>query len=205
MINKPLRLLIIEDEIVIGRHIQQILNAAFEVDTKLAITSEKALALMPQFLPHLVLCDINLNEEKNGIHLIQELQQRFRFETVFITSYPTKNMVEQARFVRPANYIIKPFDEQQLVASLEMLLARLQEDPSVGRAILNVRDLVSKMEFEVLKLIADKKNTKEIGEILFISPHTVKSHRHNIVRKLNLSTDNNALTLWAIENKGELV
>jgi DNA-binding NarL/FixJ family response regulator len=205
MTDKPIRILIIEDEIVIGRHIQQILLSEVGVEAQLAITTEKAKTLMPLFLPHLILCDINLNEKKNGIYLIQELQKSFRFETVFITSYPTNSMIQQAGFVRPANYIIKPFDEQQLIASIEMLSLRLKEDPSMGQALMNLRDLVSKTEYEVLKLIADKKNTKEIGEALFISPHTVKSHRHNIARKLNLSTDNNVLTLWAIENKGELI
>lgn len=201
----PLRILIIEDEIVIGRHIQQILMSAFGVETRLAITPEKAMAEMPRFLPHLILCDINLNTtQSDGIDLIQNLQKIYRFETVFITSYQSKTVIDKASWVRPANYIIKPFDETQLVASLEMTLLRLKNDPLLGTKLLNWTERISKMEYEVLKLIADGKSTKDIAEALFISPHTVKTHRHNIVRKLDLPTDNNAVVRWAIENKGQL-
>jgi CheY-like chemotaxis protein len=100
-----IRILIVEDEIVIGRHLQQILNTGFSqefnVETQLAITPAKAVAVVPDFLPQLILCDINLNNtQTNGIELIDNLQKNYHFETVFITSYQSKMMIEQASLVR---------------------------------------------------------------------------------------------------------
>jgi len=58
---------------------------------------------------------------------------------------------------------------------------------------------VTSRELEVLKLVTKGYNNGEIGERLFISPHTVDSHRRNLLRKLNL---HNAveLTTYAFEN-----
>jgi DNA-binding CsgD family transcriptional regulator len=85
-----------------------------------------------------------------------------------------------------------------------MTLLRIKNDVFLGTERLMTSRLVSKTEYEILKLIADNKSSKEISEALFISPNTVKTHRHNIARKLNLPMDNNALTRWAIDNKGQL-
>jgi DNA-binding CsgD family transcriptional regulator len=70
---------------------------------------------------------------------------------------------------------------------------------------MQIKDVLTKAECKILQLISDNKTTAEIADTLFISPNTVKNHRHNISRKLELSTDNNALIKWAIENKTFLV
>ena len=197
-----IRLLIVEDEIIIARYIQQLLNDEFEWNIKIALTAEEARDEVTQFLPHLILCDINLNEKETGITLISDLQKDYTFETIFITSYQSKSMIEKASLIRPANYIIKPFDESQFIATLKMAEKRLQGDKSLGAKMHNLKSLLSKMELDVLMQIADNKSSKEIAESLYISPATVKNHRHNISRKLNLSSENNALSKWLVENKG---
>jgi DNA-binding CsgD family transcriptional regulator len=49
-------------------------------------------------------------------------------------------------------------------------------------------------------MIAEQKTSKVIGEELFISEKTVRNHRYNISKKLNLDTNNNSLLKWAIAN-----
>jgi DNA-binding NarL/FixJ family response regulator len=194
------RVLIIEDEIIIGRYIQMMLTEHFECDARLVLSSEEALS-ESTFLPHLVLCDINLNEAKDGIELITQLKKTLHFETIFITSYQTKSMVDRAISTEPVNYLIKPIDENQFVASIQTTFTRLQNNKLAGQKIVYLNDSLSRSEVDILKMIADNKSTKEIAEKLFISPLTVKNHRHSISRKLDLSPDNNALTKWVMEHK----
>ena len=53
-------------------------------------------------------------------------------------------------------------------------------------------------ETKVLQLIAEQKKSKEIADLLFIAEKTVRNHRYNIIKKLNLPNDNNSLLKWAI-------
>lgn len=55
-------------------------------------------------------------------------------------------------------------------------------------------------ETKVLQLIAEQKKSKEIAEILFVSEKTIRNHRYNIKKKLDLPKENNGLLKWAILN-----
>jgi len=55
-------------------------------------------------------------------------------------------------------------------------------------------------ESKVLKLIAEQKKSKEIAVILFVSEKTIRNHRYNIKKKLDLPKENNSLLKWAIIN-----
>jgi DNA-binding NarL/FixJ family response regulator len=199
-----MRILIIEDEIIIGRHIQQILSEHFDCETRLAITIEEANEEAERLLPQLVLSDINLHETHDGIELVKFLQEKYHFETIFITSYQTKGMIEKASSVSPVHYIIKPIDENQMIATIELLRNRLATNPLAGTRRLNIKELLSKIEYDVLLMVSDNKTSKEIADVLFLSPMTIKNHRHRISRKLNLSSDNNALVKWVMENKEQV-
>ena len=55
-------------------------------------------------------------------------------------------------------------------------------------------------ESRVLQLIAEQKKSKEIAVILFVSEKTIRNHRYNIKKKLDLPKENNSLLKWAILN-----
>jgi DNA-binding NarL/FixJ family response regulator len=196
-----MRILILEDEILIARAIEQLLYRHFECDTRLALSVEEAEIEIETFAPQLILCDINLNGMMAGIDFIKEAQEKLHFETIFVTANATKSIVEKAVLSTPANFIVKPFDETQLVAAVQLAQSRLKAMPQAGTFKISMKDILSKAECKILHLISDNKTTTEIATTLFISPNTVKNHRHNIARKLKLSTDNNALVKWAIENR----
>jgi DNA-binding CsgD family transcriptional regulator len=55
-------------------------------------------------------------------------------------------------------------------------------------------------ESRILQLIAEQKKSKEIAAILFVSEKTIRNHRYNIKKKLDLPKENNSLLKWAILN-----
>jgi DNA-binding NarL/FixJ family response regulator len=199
------RILIVEDEILIARSIEQLANWHFECETHIALSINEARIKANRILPHLILCDVNLKDSITGIDFIQTLQEVLHFETIFITANTSKVIIEQALLSTPSNFIVKPFNDTQLVAALKIAQNTLATMPQAGTLKFQIKDVLTKAECRVLQLISDNKTTAEIAEALFISPNTVKNHRHNISRKLELSTDNNALVKWAIENKQLLV
>lgn len=194
------RILIIEDEIIIGRFIERQLQANFECETRIAVSAAETRTAMAEMLPHLLLCDIHLEEELTGIHLVNELRRRYAFEVIFITSYQTRSIIEQAAAAHPANYLVKPIDEMQLFTGVQLVISRIAATSHTGKAFLRPDTLFTETELSILRLIREKYTTVEIAETLHLSRYTIKNHRHAICRKLNLRDENNALLKWVAEN-----
>lgn len=194
------RVLIIEDEIIIARFIEQQLLSSFACTTRIAVSVQEARIAMQEWLPHLLLCDINLQEAQSGIELITELRRDFSFEVIYITSYQHRSIIEQASATNPANYIIKPVDEAQLFAGVQLVMNKITQPTSAGERIANPVSALNATEISILQLIRDRKTTKEIAQTLFLSPYTIKNHRHNICRKLQLEEENNALLKWVMQH-----
>ena len=199
-----MRILIIEDEIIIARFIEGQLKSSFQADTQIALGVQETQELIKTFLPHLVLCDIELNERIDGIELMQLIKKRYDFELIFITSYQSKSIIDRASELKPANYIIKPLDEGRLYAGILPVVKKWasrqneEEQP-------HLKALLSPTEMQILQLIAKRKTTKEIAADLFLSPYTVKNYRHGICRKLKLKEGNNALLMWALKNRDSII
>lgn len=198
-----MRILIIEDEIIIDRFIEQQLIANFNCEVTIALNRYEVKKSMPVFMPHLILCDINLHEENDGISLIQELQTTHIFGVIYITSYQSKAIIERALTTKPLNYIIKPVDESNIFAGIKLAEVEMLLNPKWGLPKICNNINMSETERNIVKLILQKKTTKEIADTLFLSVYTVKNYRHKLCRKLNLKEENNALLKWALQN-GEL-
>lgn len=194
------RVLIIEDEIIIARFIEQQLLSAFPCTTRIAVSGAEARQAMTEMLPHLLLCDINLNEEQTGVDLINELRGQFLFEVIYITSYQARNIIEVASGTNPANYIIKPVDEAQLFAGVHLVMNKISQQPDNTGIIVQTSGSLNQTEQRIIDLIRLKKTTREIADSLFLSHYTIKNHRHNICRKLNLEDGNNALLKWVLQS-----
>lgn len=199
------RILIIEDEIIIARFIEKKLKDAFSCDVRIALTTADARSRMELFRPHLVLCDINLKEEESGIDLVSSLKERFVFEVIYITSYHHHAYIDKAAATNPANYLVKPIDETQLMVGLQLVMHKLrrEEAPETPSAE-GLKKLLSPYELSIVRMIGQKKNTQEIAKALHASPYTIKNKRHAICRKLDLPDKNNALLEWALHHRNEL-
>ncbi len=195
-----IRILIVEDEIIIARFIERQLLTNFSCEVRIAVTVTEAKAAMAEMLPHLLLCDIHLQDDVTGIDLVASFRSRYAFEVIFITSYQARNIIEQAAATAPANYIIKPIDEAQLFAGIQLVVSRILAGANTGKAFLQPDTLFSNTELLVLRLVRERKTTQEIADALHLSRYTVKNHRHTICRKLQLRDENNALLKWVVEH-----
>ncbi len=198
-----MNVLIVEDEIVIARYFEQIVKMNFPaLEVQIAVTIPEAEEKLRKGKPQLVLCDINLNDSVSGIELIEKYRLTYAFELVFVTSYYNREMVQRAIPAAPAHYLIKPVEEGQLIAVIEIVLNKFEyerEEKETG--ISRLRDQLTRSEFQMLQLIAAGLSTVEISKKLFISPYTVKNHRHNICRKLDITVKGNSSILkWLTEN-----
>lgn len=116
------KILIVEDELLIALDMQGTLEKlGFEVI--IDVTSvEQAIVYIEEHQPMLVLIDINLNKNKDGTHLGQYLLQKDTIPYIYVTSYADKSTLDQVNATRPNGYIVKPFKDDDLKATVSVVL-----------------------------------------------------------------------------------
>ena len=193
---KNRKILILEDELIVGLDLQEILIQE-GYKTNLVHSFDEGMLELTTFAPDLTLCDINLNGKNNGIDFAKEVNKLYPFsEIIFITSYTSVKYTEEADETSPLDYIVKPWNEEQIKVALRRAFKYIDSK----KDNMNLMGELSPAEYRILSLIAEQKTSKEIGEELFIAEKTVRNHRYNISKKLNLENTNNNLLKWAIAN-----
>jgi diguanylate cyclase (GGDEF)-like protein len=114
------RILVVEDENIIAMDLKRRLAfLGYEVVGTLA-TGEEAIEKADELHPDLILMDIVLKGKVDGIEAAQQIRAHSGPPVVFITAYSDDKTLQRARQVDPYGYIIKPFEDRELVASIEM-------------------------------------------------------------------------------------
>jgi DNA-binding NarL/FixJ family response regulator len=156
---------------------------------------KEAIKAIKSFNPHLAICDINLGGSETGIDWAREANMmNSRLEIIYVTAFSEQSLVDEAHSTEPFNFIIKPWNEQQIIVTVKMAFKYIVDQKTEN---LQLKSL-SMTEYKILSLISKQKKSKEIAEILFVSEKTIRNHRYNIIKKLNLPNENNSLLKWAI-------
>lgn len=119
------RVLIVEDEPVIAENIAMYLNNNDFMVSGIAYDIEEARKQLQHNTPDAVLMDINLGSEEDGIDLAGFINKNYQIPILFLTSYADKETIHRAKEVEPGAYIVKPFCETSLLASLEIAISTL--------------------------------------------------------------------------------
>lgn len=129
------KILIVEDEILIARKIEASLKQAGYQVTGIATDATLAFKQIAQICPDLVLMDIVIPGELDGIEAASQIRDRFRIPVVYLTAYADENTVKRANLTQPFGYILKPFNSQQLCIAIELALSRHQTETAVNQAL----------------------------------------------------------------------
>ncbi|MBK6539774.1 MAG: response regulator [Flavobacteriales bacterium] len=128
------RILIVEDEPLIAEDLRAHLE---ELGYEVCATCDNALDAMAEIAerkPDLLLLDINLGDGADGVQLAEKVKAKHRVPFIFVTSHSDKATLERVKPLRPAGFIIKPFDENDLRTQIEIALARYANDVEVTTA-----------------------------------------------------------------------
>jgi len=124
-LNKA-RILIVEDEAVVAENLEKVItDCGYEVVGR-AASADDAVNAAIELNPDLILMDIVLLGEKNGIDASYEIKEKIDIPIIFLTAYSNLELIDKAKSVEPYAYIVKPFQDRQLFASIEMALYRIQ-------------------------------------------------------------------------------
>lgn len=118
------RILIVEDEQVTAMDIADILRNMGHEITDTISTGEKAIESVRENKPDIVIMDINLKGEMDGIEAAEHIRSQDRIPVVFLTAYYDETTVERAKKSEPCAYLSKPFEEIDLKIAIELGLYR---------------------------------------------------------------------------------
>ncbi|OPY16384.1 MAG: two-component response regulator [Methanomethylovorans sp. PtaU1.Bin073] len=120
------KILVVEDENIVALEIKKRLQKLGYIVPGVASTGEDAIIKAEGILPDLVLMDIMLKGEIDGIRAAGEIRSRFNMPVIYLTAYSDEETLERAKLTEPYGYILKPFEEEDLRTTIEIALYRHQ-------------------------------------------------------------------------------
>ncbi|MBV6404091.1 MAG: Chemotaxis response regulator protein-glutamate methylesterase [Flavobacteriales bacterium] len=130
--------LVVEDESIVSKDIQHSLKKLGYHVVGAAATGEQAVKLAVETQPDIILMDIMLKGEMNGIEAATQIRQETNIPVIFLTAYADESTLNKAKVTQPYGYIIKPFKEIDIHTSIEMALYKHKKEAEV----LKERDLL---------------------------------------------------------------
>jgi len=116
------KILIVEDDRIVARDIQQQLARIGHVAVGITARGEDVATLVLENRPDLVLMDIRLEGKLDGIDVAHQIHERLGIPVIFLTAYADEETVRRARVTEPFGYLLKPFEDSQLRTTIEMAL-----------------------------------------------------------------------------------
>lgn len=118
------RILIVEDERIVAFNLQQrLIHMGYEVPG-LAVSGHESLDMIDRLAPDLVLMDIHIEGDMDGIDVAARLMHAPSVPVIYLTAYSEDSTLKRARQTKPYGYLIKPFSERELHATIQMALER---------------------------------------------------------------------------------
>ncbi|MHC5612691.1 MAG: response regulator [Nostoc sp.] len=131
----PIQILIVEDEQLVADDLRETLEYLGYNVPALVASGEEAIFIAETLQPDLVLMDIRLKGEIDGIEASLKIQSRFNIACVYLTANAARSTLERAKTSQPFGYILKPFDQRILATTIEIPLSRHKAEIGVKKAL----------------------------------------------------------------------
>jgi len=116
--------LIVEDEIIVAKNTESMLKLLDYDVVGICISGEQAIKIVNKKKPDLILMDIVLGGDIDGIQTAAEILKQVEVPIIFATSYSDEDTLKRAKETAPYGYIIKPFQKKELLVGIEIALER---------------------------------------------------------------------------------
>ena len=151
------KILIVEDENIVADDIKHtLINFGYEVIATVS-SGEEAIKITDLTNPDLILMDIVLDGSKSGSEAAVEIKEKHQIPIIFLTAYVDEETLTNASKAQPYGYIIKPFEERELMATIQMAFHKVKMDKIISESEDKFKTLIVTME-EGLIIVDDDEN-----------------------------------------------
>ena len=116
------QILVVEDEGIVAMDVRNRLNGLGYAVSVVVSSGEEAFKKAGEVHPDLVLMDIRLKGDMDGIEAAEQIRARFDVPVVYLTAYADDNTLQRAKVTEPFGYLLKPFEERELHTAIEIAL-----------------------------------------------------------------------------------
>ncbi len=122
--EKLARILIVEDEGIVALNLKDKLELLGYEVMGIGTSGEEAIVLTGESFPDLVLMDIKLRGEMDGVSAAEQIRKKYSIPVIYLTAFGNQVIMERAKVTEPYGYILKPIHERELHIAIEMALYR---------------------------------------------------------------------------------
>ena len=152
------RILIVDDDFTIKLELEEMLTAIGYDIVGTAENGEQAFEMAKALNPDLILMDIVMRGDMDGISAAEKIRRESDIPIAFITGYGDPEYVERAKMVEPFSYVMKPFDEKEIRAVVEIALYKRDMELKLKKAY----DRLERSNRDFKKEIAERKKAEEV-------------------------------------------
>jgi CheY-like chemotaxis protein len=180
-------ILVVEDEAIVAMDIANTLrNLGHEV-TDTVPSGEQAIASVKENRPNVILMDIVIKGEMDGIQTAEQIRAQYSIPVIFLTAYADEKTLERAKITAPCGYVTKPFEETDLRIAIEVGLYRAKLESEREALIKELQEALAKIKTlsglipicAWCKKIRDDKGYWQAVE-QYISEHSQAEFTHSI-------------------------
>jgi DNA-binding NarL/FixJ family response regulator len=197
--SKKTRILLAEDHAIVIEGLCRVLQPEFEIAGEVA-DGRALVAAVEKLQPDVIIADISM-PLLNGIEAARQIRKIDpKVKIIFLTMHPDVTYAAEALNAGGSGYVLKTSAGGRILDAVrEVLSGRIYVTPSIDRNLLKARmeragrqdsvqfDLTARQR-EVLQLIAEGRSSKEIAEILHVSPRTVEFHKYRMMEALGVKS-----------------
>lgn len=210
---KKIRILIVEDHEVVIKGIKTLLEPYDELEiVGYALDSEEAMQKVEEHRPDIIIMDINL-PEVSGIETTEKITSEYPLsKVIYYTSHVDEQLITQGFEAGAFGYVPKNFKPQELIEAIHMVhdgqkfMKGIVSEKFISSYLKSEKEKkmkqdipLSEREMEVLQHMSQGLSNKQIADELFISIRTVETHKHNLMKKLDIYSTAE-LVIYAIQN-----
>lgn len=167
-----INVLVVEDESIVSKDIQHSLTKLGYQVVGASATGEKAIELANSKHPDVILMDIMLKGEMNGVEAAEIIRRELKIPIIFLTAYADDATLNKAKITQPYGFIIKPFKEIDLHTTIEMAIYKHQKEREIEKELYSLNAMQESKKFHHDDFIFVKSNSKliklNLDNVLFI-------------------------------------
>ena len=144
-------ILVAEDEGIVAKDLMQRLQNMGHTVIAIAASGKDVMQKSAEMRPDLVLMDIHLQGELDGIDTASELRVHYDVPVVYLTAHADSATLRRAKITEPFGYVLKPFDERELQVTIEMALYKHKMERQLREYTLKLNHVTAELEQRVLE------------------------------------------------------
>lgn len=160
---KKQRILLVEDEAIIALNIKTDLEIRGFTVVKIVSSGKAAINAADEYIPDLILADIIIDGEMDGIDAVIEIQKKHDIPVIYLTAHSEDSTLQKAKSTRPYGYILKPINLNELYSSIDIALYKYSMEQKLKESEKRYRMLIESINDVIYA-------TDDSGVITYVSP-----------------------------------